>query len=109
MIVSVASPLMCLSNEGNAVCFCIWVCQPEERLFQKSRSADWMSIQLLCLLWDKQVSGLLAADLAKDMRLPLQTSEESWAGCCLENRLRKRRQLMGTGLYITVVFHLPDK
>lgn len=94
MIVLVASQLMCLSNEGNAICFRIWACQPEERLFQKSRSADGVSIQVSCLHWDRQVSGLLAADFPKDVRLPLQTSEESWAGCCLEIRLQQRRQLM---------------
>lgn len=88
MIILVASQLMCLSNGGNAVCFCIWACQPEERLFQKSRCADGVSIQLSLLLWDRAVSGLLAAALPEDMRLPLQTSEESWAGCCLEIRLQ---------------------
>ena len=94
MIMFVASQLICLFDEGNAVCFCIWACQPEERLFQKIRSADGASIQLSRLLWDRQVSGLLVADLPEDARLPLQTSEESWAACCLEIRLQQRRQLM---------------
>lgn len=66
MVVLVSSQLMCLFNDGNGICFCVWVCQPEERLFQESR---WVSILFSCLLWDRWVPDLSAADLPKDTRL----------------------------------------
>lgn len=52
--------------------------------YRKAGQVDGVSILLSCLL--------LAADLPKDVRLHLRTSEESWAGCCLEIRLQQRRQ-----------------
>lgn len=67
---------MCLSNEGGAVCLCIWN--------KKAGEVDGVSILLSCLP--------LAADLPKDVKLHLQMSEESWAGCCLEIRLQQGRQ-----------------